>query len=179
MFFSFHKKTLYFKKRIHHQPRIHSTLTFPSPNCRPSDSFLAAHSSPPCPSRYLRRFSRKGIKGDEDEEEAEAGAGIEAAAEVAEVVLHEAVTNNPNDQTRAHRHQQCRSRIPAPTTRFPALQLKLSRQWFPIFAIQHLRGEAGGRAEEVEVLVSAPWWCHTGPGQCLECLRLRLRPPPA
>lgn len=83
--------------------------------------------SPPCPSRYLRRLSRKGIKGDEEEEEAETGAGIEAAAEVEEVVLHEAATNNPNDQTRRSRHQQHRSRIPVPTSPLPALQPNLSK----------------------------------------------------
>lgn len=159
-------------------------MTFPSPNCRPLDLFLVAHPSPPCPSRYLCHFSRKGLKEDEDEDEAETGAGIEAAVEVAEVVPPEVVTNNPNDQTRTPRHQQPRhqqhrSGIPVPTSPLPALQLKLSKQRPPMFAIQHLRGEAGGRAEEVEVLVSAPWWCHTDPGQCLECLWPPLRPPPA
>ena len=175
VFFTFHKKTLYFKKRIHHQPRLHPTLTFPSPDCCPSDFFLVAHPSPPCPSRYPRHISQKGLEEEEgeEEEEAQTGAGMEAAVEV----FHEAVTNNFNDQTRTPRHQQHRSRIPVATSPLPALRLKLSGQCPPMVAIQHLRGEAGGRVEEVEVLVSAPWWCHTDPGQCLECLRLRLRPP--
>jgi hypothetical protein len=130
VFFTFHKKTLYFKKRIHHQPKLHPTLTFPSSDCCPSDLLLVAHPSPPCPSRYPRHISRKGLneEDEEEEEEAETGAGMEAAVEVEEVVLHKAVTNNSNDQMGTPRQQQHRSRIPVATSSLPALQLNLSGQ---------------------------------------------------